>query len=69
MSFYTWQTQSIAYRNAINNVGSRHSEWLSHLCKLAYEAGERSGREQAEVLAKRSIELNNIMRDSKEEQT
>ena len=65
MSFAGWQKRSKLYLGFIGR-SKREGMGLKECCQAAYKAGERDGLKRGEELAKRAIELGELMRSNAE---
>ena len=60
MSFANWKNDSNLYKLYKDRV-ERYGTGYQDVCQAAYKAGERQGRKDAEEMAKRAIELRELI--------
>lgn len=60
MRFADWKKKSKLFAKMLDFIG--HHDTVNSLCRSAYKAGERDGCKRMEDIAKRAIELREIMR-------
>ena len=60
MSFATWKNESYLYKLCTDRA-AQYGIVYEDICQAAYKAGERQGRKDAEEMAKRAIELRELI--------